>query len=198
MLKDSVYRAAVNDEVIMKYAEKLTLKHFADQDKHEYVRAKIRELGRLLSVLKAENNIQSIADAIHPCRFQAVLKSVRRVTGFVHMTGKYATPSLALKLGHALRKCATILKSKQLQEANKVMEKQADDFTQLCDIEWSSEISSLALKTLHDQKINKVTMMPITRDIVKLSSYLTKTAEGALAQLKCEETAEEDREYAWV
>jgi len=57
MLKDSVYRAAVNDEVIMKYAEKLTLKHFADQDKHEYVRAKIRELGRLLSVLKAENNI---------------------------------------------------------------------------------------------------------------------------------------------
>ena len=139
MVKDSVYRAAVNDEVIMKYADKLTLKHFADQDKHEYVRAKIRELGRLLNVLKADHDIQSIADAIDPCRFRNVLQSVRRVAGFVGTTGQYATPSLALKLGYALKKCATILQSKGLQESDKELEKKADGFNELCDIEWSND-----------------------------------------------------------
>jgi len=72
MVKDSVYRAAVNDEVIMKYAHKLTLKHIADQNKHEYVRAKIRELGRLLNVVKAD--FQSIADATDPCVFRMCCK----------------------------------------------------------------------------------------------------------------------------
>jgi hypothetical protein len=43
MHQDDVYRAAVNDDLIMQLAHKLTLKHFADRDKHEHVRAKIRE-----------------------------------------------------------------------------------------------------------------------------------------------------------
>ena len=38
-------------------------------------------------------------------RFQNVLQSVRRVAGFVETTGQYATRSLALQLGHALKMC---------------------------------------------------------------------------------------------
>ena len=33
-------------------------------------------------------------------------------------------------------KCATILKSKGLQESDKELEKKADGFNKLCDVEW--------------------------------------------------------------
>jgi len=56
----------------------------------------------------------------------------------------------------------------------------------------------MALKTLRDQKINKVTVMPLTRDIAKMSSYLSKTAEDAVADLQSEQSTDEDQENAWV
>ena len=168
------------------------------QLKHEYVRAKIRELGRLLQVLKTEHSIQSIEHSINPSCFQHVLTSVRKVAGYDDVSGKYAVPSLALKLGHSLRKCAAILKSKGLQETNQDMEKKANAFQQLCEIEWSAEVSSLALRTLHAQKINKVTVMPLARDISKLSSYMAKTAETAMTQLQSAESGRDEKEGAWL
>jgi len=97
-----------------------------------------------------------------------------------------------------LRKCAAILKSKGLQETYQDIEKKANAFQQLCEIEWSAEVSSLALRTLHAQKMNKVTMMPLARDISKLSLYMAQTAETAMTQLQSTESWRDEKEGAWL
>jgi len=197
MHADNVYRVAVGDELIMQFAQKLTLKHYCDADKHEYIRAKVREMGRLLTVLKTEHNIQTILEAIVPANFQVLLQCVRKVAGFNNTECTYKTPSLALKLGHSMKKCAMMAKSKGLQESNQEMQSNADAFLQMCEIEWSSEVSDAALKTLHTNKMNKVTVLPLARDIATLSSYLTTVVQKSVDELTGNE-GDADCESAWL
>ena len=184
MKHDDVYFAVINDEILMEYAQKLTSKHYADPDRHVYVRDKVRQLGRLLVVLKTQYSVNSISESIAPPLFQTVLSAVKFVAGFDAETNEYTTPSLALHLGHALKKCAVIQKSKGLQQCNKLMQEQADAFVQLCEIEWSDEISGKALKTLHARKFNKVTILPLANDIASMSKHLAQLADESLAGVK--------------
>ena len=82
MRKDEVYRVAVNDPLIMQFAHKLTMKHYADRDRHEHIRCKIREVGRLMLHLRKDHGITSLADALDPTQFQKVVSCVRKVAGF--------------------------------------------------------------------------------------------------------------------
>ena len=128
--------------------------------------------------VKTHCSIHSILEAIMPANFKALLQCVRKVAGFNESNGTYTTTSLALKIGHSMKKCAT--KSKGIQESNREMQCNADAFTHLCEIEWSSEISDAALKTLHCNKMNRVTVLSIARDIFKMSSYLANVAQNSL------------------
>ena len=76
--------------------------------------------------------------------FRNVVSAVRNEAGFHESTQSYATPSLALKLGHTLRKCAKILKGKAIEQQNNDLLKNSNDFFELCTIEWSDEVSSNA------------------------------------------------------
>jgi hypothetical protein len=187
MRRDEVYRAAVNDRLAMEYANKLTLKHFSDTDKHELVRAKVREMGRLLVCLKREKMIESLSDAFQPSKFKDLVSCVRKVSGFDEVTGTYDIPSLALKLGHCLRKCAMLLKSQALQETSCELESRADAFDRLYAIDWESEVSSVALRCLNDRKLNRITVMPLARDISKMSDFLSQLVQNSIDTLSSED-----------
>jgi len=49
MRKDEVCTVAVNDPLIMHFAHKLTLKHYADPDRQEHICCKIRECMHVFS-----------------------------------------------------------------------------------------------------------------------------------------------------
>ena len=184
MRKDEVYRVAVNDPLIMQFAHKLTMKHYADRDRHEHIRCKIREVGRLMLHLRKDHGITSLADALDPTQFQKVVSCVRKVAGFNDETNTFAIPSFALKLGHALKKCAMSLISEALQTASKEKEEKANAFIRLCEIEWKSEVSAAALSTLYSKKLNRVTIIPLTEDIMALHNYLTQSCENAVGVLQ--------------
>ena len=103
MGSDDVHRVVVNDRLIMDYANKITAKHFADPDLREYTQCKIRELGRLLIILKSDYGVQSIEDALNPLNFQTLISSVKKLAGYDEETNTYRAPSVALKLGTHLR-----------------------------------------------------------------------------------------------
>jgi hypothetical protein len=191
MHPDDVYRAAINDDLIMQLAHKLTLKHFADQDKHDHVRAKIREVGRLLVCLKQDKQINSIREALDPARFKDVVDCVRKVAGYVEASNTYDKPSLAVKLGHSLHKCAAYLKSMALQECNGDLLTRADAFEHLYSIEWSSEVSTAALRSLNDRKLNKVTVLPLARDIKRLSEFLSQMVTSSMQKLNSGDSSSE-------
>jgi len=197
MRDDEVQRAAVGDLLILQLANKLTAKHYTDPDKHEHIRCKVREMGRLLVQLKEDHKIGSICEALDPTRFRQLVQSVRSVAGFNEETHSYTTPSLALKLGHSLKKCAVFLISEALQTASKQKEEQANAFIRLSEIEWSDQVSSNALRSLHDNKLNQPTILPLTQDIAKLSHHLASLADKATAELS-NEASPERHPGAWM
>ena len=134
-----------------------------------------------ISVVNIES--QSTADALDPKRFKDLVSSVHKICGFCHDTSTYNTPSLALKLGHTLKKCAVMLISEALQTRSKEMEEKATAFIRLCNIEWTEQISSRALKTLHDMKLNRPTILPLADNITKMTHCLSEKAADTTKQL---------------
>jgi len=46
-------------------------------------------------------------------------------------------------------------------------------------MEWCSEVSKTALNTLHNKKLNKVTVIPLTEDIAKMQDFLKQMSTKA-------------------
>ena len=112
------------------------------------------------------------------------MKAVKTVSGYKDDVGNYTTPSLALKLGHSLKKAAQYVKSEALQGQDNEMKNWAEAFVELCQVEWSNEVSSQALTTLHDNAYNKPKRIPLANDIKCLNAYLTGKASELSANLE--------------
>lgn len=80
------------------------------------------------------------------------MNTVKYLAGFDEENETYRIPTLALKLGTSLKKCAKIVKAQALLKEDISKKKDADDFYELCEIEWNDTVSATALKTLKEQK----------------------------------------------
>lgn len=85
---------------------------------------------------------------------------------------QFEIPSLALKIGCALKKCLAIERGIAHRTENLKRNETLLSFFNLLELEWSIRISSNALATLHKRKINNAQLLPLTSDLVKLSKYL--------------------------
>lgn len=85
---------------------------------------------------------------------------------------EFQTPSLALKVGYALKKCACIERGQCLRRGDLRQNKKYVGFIQLLNLEWSVRISSNALSTLYSRKQNAEDLLPITGDLLKLNNFL--------------------------
>lgn len=99
-----------NDSLIMDYGARLYAKVGHAKHLHQYIREKMRELGRLLLKSKETFNAD-LKSYIQPSKFKDVMEAVRDLTGAG--SGSYNTPFLALKLGHSLAECTGLQKKKK-------------------------------------------------------------------------------------
>jgi len=120
--------------------------------------------------------------------FHTCLSAVKQQAGFDNQTATYRTPSLALKVGRALKKTTKLLKRQLIQERSYYSIPDVDDFHDLCESEWGDEISRHGLDTLRQQKRNKVNLLPVESDMKKLVSYIrensTNVANSSAVQLQ--------------
>lgn len=181
MKDDEVKRAVLGDPRISDFGSRLYFKHGHEPSHHNYIRTKLRELGRLLIGLKG--TVKTIDECLDPENWDIVMKAVREVAGYNEDTNQYQTPSLALKIGHSLVKCAGYLKTEGLKENNKEKIDKGERFTQLYQTEWSDNISSKALSTLETNKYNKPQLLPLVEDVVKLHNMLEKKARTLVETL---------------
>lgn len=135
---------------------------------------------------KLDSSVRSSEDCINPDKFRDITQAVKNLAGHNEDTGRYITPSLALKLGHCLKRCAKILKSKALQHADPVMKARATDFNDLCVLEWSQNVSSAALTTLQQRKWHKPTTLPISSDVSIVHRYVTARIRECAATIQQE------------
>lgn len=189
MHKDDVSSAIRNDHYIMQLAQSLFNKLGSDRSKHEYIRQKVRELGRLLVTLRHTTRIHNMEEAIKPANFFILTNAVKRVSGFDTETSTFKAPSLALKLGHSLRKISDIIMCRALMEEDQEAIDSIRRFHTLHETKWSELVSHSALSNLSEAKYNKVDSLPLTRDVQKLQLYLGQQVESAREKLGDNPTA---------
>ncbi|KAM3585045.1 uncharacterized protein V6R79_006093 [Siganus canaliculatus] len=132
VMKDDDITATVrSDFCILQLAQSFFNKHGQDPTKYDYIRQKLREIGRLLLTLRKDFSIHTLEDAVRPVNFQVVIQAVKKVSGFDDEKHCYQTPSLALKLGHSLQKISDIVHCRALMAEDNKLE--------LTDVEQSEE-----------------------------------------------------------
>lgn len=182
---DEVSRIVKSDALILKVGEKQFGRHGHDNEQYSMIRNNLRELGRLLKQLrqtsgKINATLESFLD---PAQFKTVVNAAKAVAGFSEKENSFKTPSLALKLGHSLKKCCKILEGQALETGNEDLLKRSTAFHKLCEMNWSDEVSTHALRTLAGNKRNKVKLIPLTSDVKLLTDYLKTKGKEAYEAL---------------
>lgn len=70
---------------------------------------------------------------------------------------------------------------KRLKEHNADLKKWSDEFQELCDFDWSHNISSQAISTLGERKYNKPLLVPLAKDIRNLVLHQEQQAEEVMS-----------------
>lgn len=198
MKLDEIGLAVRNDLSIVHLAQSLYNRHGQEPTKHEYIRQKLREAGRLLVCLRTDFSIHSLEEAIKPSNFQTVVQAVKKVAGFDEENLSYHTPSLALKLGHTLQKICDIIHCRALMAEDEPLIKSTETFSKLYTSKWCELVSHNALNTLSSAKYNKPTTLPFTEDVRTLHQYLQKTADSVVGNLMEDATSKNYAELAKV
>ncbi|XDV16124.1 hypothetical protein PO909_015963 [Leuciscus waleckii] len=184
MKQDDISAVVKNDLSILQLAQSFFNKHGHDPTKFEYIRQKLREIGRLLLTLRREFSIYSLEEAVKPANFHRLIGAVQRVSGYDDESHSYQCPSLALKLGHSLNKICEIIHCRALMSEDKELIASTETFKKLYSSKWSEMISHSALVTLNEAKFNKPSTLPFTQDVQCLHQFLEKTAHTAFLKLK--------------
>lgn len=128
-------------------------------------------------------------DYLCPEHFDDVLDAVKKLCNSEDgqtMRGceKYELPSLALKLGHSLKKLAQIKVGQALRKRDDIRLKEATNYLKLHENEWGERISSQANNTLAERKFNQENVLPLTDDIVRVRDYILKETQLLMEQVQ--------------
>ncbi|XP_068712639.1 uncharacterized protein [Montipora foliosa] len=170
MKSDQISLIARNDWLIKEIGVLLIEKHGEKQN--NFVSQKMRELARLLLQLRKTsfNADANLSDFIKPQEFDVVVSAVKALSKFQFDDGVHqvATPSLALKIGHSLKKCVNVLRGHALRRKDDSLLEDVDNFEKLIEAEWSHRVSHHSLRALGTQKFNRVELLPLAEDLEKL------------------------------
>ena len=171
---DEISRIIRNDPLLISLGERDYMRLGHDPEQHNTIRQTLRRMGKLVNQLQLQSKCRNLTmkDYIDPTKFQDVVKAAKTVAGFDEKTHKYQIPSLALKLGHTVKRCAKILEGNSLENGNVSVVTMARDFQNLCELNWADQVSTHALRTLYEAKRNKPKLLPLTEDTVLLANFL--------------------------
>lgn len=186
MIQDDVYIAVKSDELILEYGQHLYNRVGYDASRHEYIRQKMRELGRMLILSRKTTPMKTIEEHVKPANFMLVVESVKNLAGFSVETKTYKCPSLALKIGYSLTKISQLIESRANVQGNCSAAKDARAFRNVYESRWNEFVSSASLRTLQESKWNAPQLLPFTKDVQTLHSYLSEQQKNVYNKLSAE------------
>ncbi|XP_045897896.1 uncharacterized protein LOC123965420 [Micropterus dolomieu] len=198
MSQDKIAVAIKGDHCILNYGFRLFKKNEKIVSQHQYIRQKLRELGRLLLEAKKITHVKTIQELIKPEQYSQVVRAAKNLSGFSEESGIYQCPSLARKVGHSLHSLAMFIKSEGLKKKDKETIKDAEEFAQLYLESWRFDIAGQALTQLNRAKWNAPQLLPLTQDIQRLHCYLEEKQQQHLKDLKEHHSSTNWKELAKV
>ncbi|XP_062291642.1 uncharacterized protein LOC133996101 isoform X2 [Scomber scombrus] len=181
MKPDEIALAVQNDYLLMQLAQYLSEKSGNKPNKHDIIRQKLREMGRLLLALR-EKSIFSFEEAIKPENFYRVAEAVKDIAGFDEKMKCYKTPNLASKIGHSLKAIGNIALAEA--DGNEQMMKDTKKFMKLYAKHWTSLFYKTVQAWQNGQRINNPSTIPFTHDVQMFHKYLETASASAIEGLK--------------
>lgn len=138
-------------------------------------------LARLLQMLwiKAKKKDATLQDYIDTPKFDALVDAVKEMCQFnAESRLKIRILSLALKLGHSLKKRVQVLKRSAPQRKDEVAIKRAKRFLDLYEADWTTKISSRSLASLGSRKQNKIEYLALAEDMALIRKHLIEKIES--------------------
>nr|CAI5841642.1 unnamed protein product [Callosobruchus analis] len=179
MKADDISFTAKTDFLICRFGENYLKKHKREQ-LNIICSNKMRELARFLIEFRKISNTPNAAlkDVLTP-NYLIWSLSLARIAA-----------SLSAHLGTSLKQVCDLFISMLLKEdpclpvsGKEELIKDTKRFRQLIETQWTTEISSLAFKSLQEQRWQKPVILPLTSDVKKFKEYVTKVADkGHLRQ----------------
>ena len=145
---DEIGVVVKHDPLIFELALRESRKNGFDRDRHPYIRNKLREIGRLILALRKLSGERNgrLSDFIKPNHFTTIVNATHEVT--CHTPESVDIPSLALKLGHTLKRCALLKKASAIEHRDVQARCDCDEFITLYELKWNESVSSQATRTL--------------------------------------------------
>lgn len=190
MRTDRVFEVISEDVMIRTYGGHLLDKH--GERNHDYIRQKLRHLGHLVLLIRkdSENESLFLADLFNPELFDMLVASVKTM----------ASNAGQLKIGSSLNKIASLLISRTQRDRstarNIELRESAQAFLTIFDAEWSDRISSQCLRSIYDKKMNKTEELPLTSDLVLMTTKLKELIQEGTQNVLENATPENGRALA--
>jgi hypothetical protein len=190
---DSISVIVRYDSLILKYGMVLHRK-LGRQRTHD-ISQKMRQLGRLLQaiaarggqLMKSGRSKVSLNQCLSGSSFDVVVRAVEDLCSrHESASGRplFSNPTLALKLGQSLVKCAEIKRGAAIRAGNSSMQQQADAFLALHRSEWAGKVSATSIATLKCRRYNNPEILPPTSDLVKLKTFQEQAIVRLTKELK--------------
>lgn len=169
----------MRDALILKLGRRLCSKFGGDSQQFNYIRSKLRLVARLLICLRRVSGqpAWSMSDFINPTQFKYVVEAAKECAGFTDSKSQYKVPSNALKSGAVLRTLAEIKQGEALERSDSATAETCVQFLKLCDLNWSCEVSSVALRNISDRKRTSCNILPLTEDVLKLNDFIVNEVD---------------------
>lgn len=163
MCSDDISFISQQDEIIKLVGRQLYAHH--NNKKEALVSMKMRELGKLVKQVRQDtgNAELTLTDIIHPRFYDQIVASTRKLCKFKVSDKTGSTPSLAMKIGHGIKKAAAIIRNKGIREEDAEVETRIRQYLLLHTTEWGSNITRYALDALEEKRTTPV--LPVTTDL---------------------------------
>ncbi|KAF5269753.1 hypothetical protein FQR65_LT17930 [Abscondita terminalis] len=153
---DDIGQICKNDDLILRYGY-MNYEKFGNSQ-NELILQYMRQLARLLKEARiCDRSITNFDSLLKTQKFDVVIDAVKSLCqkfNDFNARPEFAIPSLALKIGHGIRKCIGIARGTCLRNGSITRDKELVNYLALLDLEWASRISSAALATLSNRKFN--------------------------------------------
>lgn len=196
MLADELTEAVLENALILYFGEDL-FKKTKNKRSTYHISNKLRECGRFLLEIQTLGPYSDMLSTLKPEKFDYVIEATKKLSKYDIENRNFGAPSLALHFGTPLKKLADlaeklILRNKKpFHELDK--EKYLIDlkrFKKLIENQWTTEIGSLAVKDLNEKAAIKPKLLPITKDIVDLKTFVEKMADDCCDKLTSNKSVE--------
>lgn len=191
MIFDEITQLIQNDQLLLQFGQHLYDLNGSRKNRHDHIRQRLRELGRLLLVARKKKNIQRAEELIYPANFNNLISAVKELAGYNPEKNTFTKPTLALKIGNSLGIICELVETDNLtsEDRNWSLVEFAREFKTIKNFRWKGLITRGATTTMRESKWNAPQILPLTEDVKCLDSHMESVKASAEKMLRLNPSA---------